>query len=209
MPYSSSLQQLQQFCDQLGTDDIVHNPNYVHGLVFAVCACPEIPMPEQWFPWVVKLPGSIDAKKVDELSDILMLMLKEQLSAMRDNTVSLPDSCIYQSHPEQHQLWMQGLVAGHGLLEGTWQQAWSQAEVSKTVQKDLTRCLRMFTTFANTELAVQQANQRGAEGFAEKLPQLAQSVQPILRDYVRLAGDLAKHLPNQFEVYQDKLPTLN
>ena len=52
--------------------DIVSHPNFknvlpnayhVDGMIFAVAAAPEIPMPEQWMPWLIQ---SSDSKLVDK-----------------------------------------------------------------------------------------------------------------------------------------------
>ncbi|MBE1300911.1 MAG: UPF0149 family protein [Alteromonadaceae bacterium] len=210
----SSLSDLRQFYSNSDATDIVHPPAYVHGLIFSVCASPEIPMPEKWFPWVVKNQGVIDSKQIDLLSDILMKMLQEQLSAMRDEKVQFPSEFQFAADADAHQQWMRGLVYGHGLMEKTWSNAWElmmqkAPERSNEFHSNLTRCLRMFTTFADPQLAVQQAEQRGVSDFAQKLPQLAESMSVILLDYVKLSGELVEFIPNQFEVYQDELPKFN
>lgn len=107
--------------------NLLHPPFYIRGLLFAVCASPDIPMPEQWFPWIIKDSGNIDAEQVNQLSDLLMNMLKEQLQAMRDDKVSLPDDCQYPQQQQNLQDWLTGLLAGHSLLEKSWQQGWDRS----------------------------------------------------------------------------------
>ena len=106
---------------------------------------------------------------------------------------------------------MTGLTTGHSMLENVWQEAWQTMidkapESSEVFAKDLSRCLRMFTTFADINLAIEQATQRGTDNFAEQLPILAKSISNCLRDYVRLSGDLVSYLPNQFDTFQKQRP---
>lgn len=210
----SSLKTLENFYDYQDNSSIFQSPFYIRGLLFAVCASPDIPMPEQWFPWVVKQGGEIQSHQIDKVANILMQMLKEQLQAMRDEKVQLPADCHFESVENQNdhlQQWMTGLTTGHSLLESVWQEAWQammekQADVSEVFAKDLSRCLRMFSTFADIELAIKQAEQRSAENFKEQLPVLAKSISNCLRDYVRLSGDLVSFLPNQFDTFQKQMP---
>ena len=73
--------------------DIVSHPNFknvlpnayhVDGMIFAVAAAPEIPMPEQWMPWLIQSSDSkLVDKDVDELADTLMNGLRAHLDFMR------------------------------------------------------------------------------------------------------------------------------
>jgi len=207
----NSLKTLQQFCSWKNNQDIFQSPYYIRGLLFAVCASPDIPMPEQWFPWVVKQGGEIQSSQVDKVASILMQLLKEQLQSMRDDKVVLPADCHFGEHTEKLAMWMSGVTAGHGLLESVWQEAWQamidkQPESSDRFAQDLSRCLRMFSTFADIDLAVLQARQRGTANFEEKLPILAKSLSGCLKDYVRLSGELVSFLPNQFDTFQQNMP---
>lgn len=211
---SDSLESLQRFCEHEDFSDVMHDANYIRGLLFAVCASPEIPMPEQWFVWIINNSGQLKDSDVNKLSDLLINLLREQLQCMREEKVHLPSDLTYENSQEALQRYMSGLVAGHGLLESHWDNAWQsmlneKPEDSKLLYEDLMRCLKMFTTFANTKMAIEQATARGQDNFAQSLPALSQSLSTILQDYVRISGQLVSYLPNQFEVYQDKLPTLN
>lgn len=213
MLQADSLKSLEQFYHWQNNQDIFQSPLYIRGLLFAVSASPDIPMPEHWFPWVVKTGGEINSQQVDKVANILMQLLKEQLQAMRDNKINLPADCHYQ-HGEQNQAlqqWMGGLIAGHGLLEKVWQEAWqammtAQPDDSEQFSKRLTRCLRMFTTFADIQLAVQQAQERGNEDFEQNLPLLAKSLSGSLQEYVKLSGELVNYLPHQFDTFQQNMP---
>lgn len=210
----NSLKTLENFYSYQDNASIFQSPYYIRGLLFAVCASPDIPMPEQWFPWVVKQGGEIQSHQIDKVANILMQLLKEQLRAMRDEQVQLPADCHFGSSDDKDshlQEWMTGLTTGHSLLESVWQEAWQamidkQPDVSEVFAKDLSRCLRMFSTFADIQLAIKQAEQRGAENFVQQLPVLAKSISNCLRDYVRLSGDLVNFLPNQFDTFQKQMP---
>ena len=73
--------------------DIVSLPNFenvlpstyqVDGMIFAVASAPEIPMPEQWMPWLIQSGDSkLVDKDVDKLADALMNGLRAHLDFMR------------------------------------------------------------------------------------------------------------------------------
>lgn len=210
----NSQQALEAFCNHPDNQSIFQSPTYIRGLLFAVCSAPEIPMPEHWFPWVVAQSGDIQSAQVNRVSNILIQLLKEQLQAMHNEQVHLPADCHYGEHTEALEQWMTGLTAGHSLLEKVWQNAWQemlnkQPEQSQSFATDLTRCIRMFSTFANTDLATTQALERGNDDFKSKLPVLAKSLSGTLKEYVKLSGDLVNFLPNQFETFQEKLPKIH
>ncbi|HAA99574.1 MAG TPA: hypothetical protein DCE29_17010, partial [Alteromonas macleodii] len=35
-------------------ENVLPNAYYVDGMIFAVASAPEIPMPEQWMPWLIQ-----------------------------------------------------------------------------------------------------------------------------------------------------------
>ena len=190
---------------------VLHDYDYIQGLVFAVCAAPEIPMPEQWLVWVFKQRGQLSsAAQADALTDTLMTMMQQQLKQMRDESVQFP--CHYQysevqgSEPGQ---WLSGLLAGHSQLEDVWQTAWnrmadSEAQQMSTMQRDLKHCLMMFSTFADIPLAVKQAQQRSNQGLIERLPQIFLSLPDALKKYVDLSGQLVGFMPDQFETFSKR-----
>ena len=208
---NSALKTLDNFLGHQHNAVIFQSAHYIRGLLFAVCTSPDIPMPEQWFPWVVKQGGQIQSQQVDKVASILMQLLKEQLQAMRDEKVQLPADCHFGEQDEHLAQWMTGLTSGHKLLEPIWQEAWQvmldkHPSLSETFAKDLSRCLRMFSTFADLPLATQQAKARGVDNFSQQLPVLAKSLSNSLRDYVRLSGELVSFLPNQFDTFQQNMP---
>ncbi|WP_232359704.1 UPF0149 family protein [Paraneptunicella aestuarii] len=180
--------------------------------MFAISSAPEIPMPDVWLPWVVKGQGKIGDKDVDQLTSLLLALLKSRLNEMRDEQFFLPEGCTYTSDKNSSdalELWLTGLLFGHQQLEGVWQDAWKHIqnkapdELPK-LQRDLSHCLRMFSTFANPQLAIEQARQRGNPELEGKLPIIFKSFPKALKQYVDIAGKLVGYIPNQFEMYEEK-----
>ena len=56
---------------------------YAEGVIFAVASSPEIPMPEEWMPWVIEQSGShsISKDQADDMADGLMKVLRDALDA--------------------------------------------------------------------------------------------------------------------------------
>lgn len=191
---------------------ILPSPYKADGMVFAVAACPEIPMPEQWMPWLIQQSSDILVDKdVNVLADALMNNLRAHLRCMRDERAALPRACVFNENtqlPATVAQWLEGLLYAHQQLENVWQQAWQKfCEDSKIEQgqelpeKRLSRCLKLFSTLANVELAMQSRNALQAQQLKENLPMLWKQLPAILNDYVCLAGQLASALPNQFETF--------
>lgn len=208
----------------------------VDGMIFAVAACPEIPMPEQWMPWLIQSGASrlVDSD-VDILADTLMNGLRSHLDYMRKGRIALPPYCVdaieFKDDTKRPSYalsqWLTGLLFVHKNVESVWQHAWQQAEKKKgsasmgsSEQEDnreqpdkseppdarLTRCLKMFSTLANIELAYQQRRAEHVTQLSEHLPLLMQQLPALLKDYTSLAGDLACALPNQFETFTRSQP---
>ncbi|NDW13988.1 UPF0149 family protein [Alteromonas genovensis] len=191
----------------------------VDGMIFAVAACPEIPMPEQWMPWLIQSGSSrlVDSD-VDILADTLMNGLRSHLDYMRQGRIALPPYCVdgVESKGDTKRpsyalsQWLTGLLFVHKNVESVWQNAWQQAEKKESnaetgsgepPEARLTRCLKMFSTLANIELAYQQRRADQVAQLSENLPLLMQQLPALLKDYTNLAGDLACALPNQFETF--------
>lgn len=210
---------LRYWCEE-ALPGVLYSEDYVKGLVFAVAAAPEIPMPEQWLPWVFKQHGQLrDIQQADALTDTLMRALQQQLKAMRDNDLALP---AHYSFPEIEpdgagqapvSVWLSGVLAGHQLLHDVWLQAWqNMLDHSDNVaekQRDLSHCLRMFSTFADVSAALQEAERANNPQLAEKLPQIFPALPRALEKYVSLSGELAQYLPQQFETFSVPNPLRN
>lgn len=200
-------QKLSQMCNG-ELKDILHSEDFIHGLIFAVCSAPEIPMPEQWLVWVFNQRGQLSSpEQADALTDVLMSLMQSQLRDMRDENISFPSQYAY--HAEQDtdaSQWLSGLLAGHSHLEEVWQTAWDrmadkQPEEMRNMQRDLKHCLMMFTTFADVPMAIQQAKGKGNDALVERLPQIFNSLPDALKKYVGLSGALVGYMPDQFETF--------
>ncbi len=185
---------------------------HIDGLMFAVSAAPEIPMPEAWLPLVVKNQGDISQQDVDQITSLLLELLKSRLTDIRDERFLLPQECDYTADGDNQalKLWLTGLLFGHQQLEGIWQDAWQQMldkdpDAQPDLKRDLSHCLRMFSTFADPQLAVSQAEQRGNSELSAKLPIIFQSFSKALKQYVDISGKLVGYIPNQFEMYQEPI----
>jgi uncharacterized protein len=198
---------LPYYCDHL-LKGILHPIEYVQGLVFAVAAAPEIPMPDKWLLWVFKQHGQItDIQQADKLTDLLMKELQRQLQLMRTNSIELPQHFAFPSSNDAPvSIWLTGLLAGHSLLETVWQDAWDRVEKQApeqlpSMQKNLRHCLSMFTTFADISFARNQAIQQSNHDLEAQLPTIFLSLTDALQTYVRLSGVLVDFMPDQFETF--------
>lgn len=204
---------LRDLCDSATLRDVVHPYPFIQGLIFAVAAAPEIPMPEQWLPWAIKTSNQLTSvEQADNLTDVLMKVLQQQLKNMSAEKIQLPQGITFtQKGPEKSAVaqWCQGILFGHSQLEPVWQAAWNKMKLSEEaqiqqLQKDLRHCLYMFTTFADIPLAVKQAESRGNDQLLNILPKIFLSFPQTLKTYVALSGRLVDFLPNQFETFEQK-----
>lgn len=182
------------------------------GFIFAIAAAPEIPMPERWMPWLIRSgQGSLRSGDVDIIADHLMGCLRQHLDAMRNEKVALPPACRWkkaasQAVPATLSRWLKGLLAAHHYVETDWQKVWDESGASETdaaARADrLKRALRLFSTLADVDMALRARTPEQAVTLQENLPLLWRQLPEQLGDYVRLAGELAGMLPNQFETFQ-------
>lgn len=201
---------LQQMCQSEDWQGILHPYHTIRGIVFAAASAPEIPMPETWFPWVIKHSGTISEMQIQELSSALLELLQQCLKKMRDNEFSLPEECEFNETElsnEPLRQWLTGLLLAHKNLQGVWQDSWDKMvekspESCAKLQQDLSHCLRMFSTFADAELALVQAQQRGNDKLESVLPKIFLSFPKALKQYVDISGELVTYIPNQFETFE-------
>ncbi len=198
---------------------VILSPAHVDGMIFAVAATPEIPMPEQWMPWLIQSSGSqlID-KDVDILADTLMDGLRAHLSFMRNEKSPLSKDLLTPidtndgPRPTVELInWLNGLLQIHQRVEPIWQNAWDRLSKQAVLQDGepnsespdarLSRCLKLFSTLANVELALKYRTPEQAEDLSNNLPLLIKQLPSILTDYTQIAGELANALPNQFETF--------
>lgn len=207
-----ALTKLSQLCEG-ELSHVLHSQDFIRGLVFAVCASPEIPMPEQWLVWVFNQRGQLSSnEQADGLTDVLMTMMQNQLREMRDEQIRFPAQYCYEEKsgiPASE--WLSGLLAGHGHLEQVWQKAWNrmankQLEEMAPMQRDLKHCLMMFTTFADVPMAIKQAEQKNNHALVTSLPKIFHSIEDALKKYVGLSGALVSYMPDQFETFVQETP---
>ncbi len=212
-------QELNTLCQSEALTHALFSVDYLKGLVFAVASAPEIPMPETWLPWIFRQHGQLpDTATADKLTDLLMAMLQHQLRLMRDERVTLDktysapqDAHFIESNELPLSRWCSGVLAGHSQLEDVWNNAWQKMQNHSPqhmilAAKNLTHCLTMFSTFADLPLAYQQAQQRNnEEQFVSLLPTVFLSLEPALKTYVGLSGQLVEYLPNQFETFSQSV----
>ena len=216
--------------------DIVSHPNFknvlpnayhVDGMIFAVAAAPEIPMPEQWMPWLIQSGDSkLVDKDVDMLADTLMNGLRAHLDLMRQSKSPLPSELSEaivanggMRPSKELESWLNGLLQVHKQLEPVWQNAWNHLDkrsaknksddedkpkedkVTEPAEVRLSRCLKLFSTLANIELALSYRNDTQVAQLESNIRMLVKQLPSVLADYTRLSGELAQALPNQFETF--------
>lgn len=191
----------------------LHTQYYVEGCLLGACACPEIPLPDVWLPWVIKHHNKIEtAAQADNITDILFSYFKACLAQMNADSLTIPEYAVYsdnQKRCEALQQWCEGLLFAHSAREQFWQGAWRKMQNkdpknAPQMSKDLKHCLMMFATFANPQGAIDDARKKGAQEakvLSDNLPTIAKSLPDALRKYVQLSGKLASYLPNQFETF--------
>ncbi len=208
---TSSHQTLYALCQSPELTGILHPYETLQGLLFAVCAAPEIPMPEEWLPWVIKTRNQLSStEQADQITDVLVKLLQFHLQQMSNEHILLPRGITFTGRFEQTgslSLWCQGMLMGHKQLEPVWHHAWNKMQVTehnemRQLQKDLAHCLYMFTTFADMPLAIEQAEARGNKQLADLLPKIFLSFSQSMKTYVGLSGRLVDFLPNQFETFE-------
>ena len=215
---------IQNVVQKHADNKVLPTPVEADGMIFAVAATPEIPMPEQWMPWLIQQSGSrlIDTD-VDELADTLMNGLRAHLDFMRqglmpvDAQLFVPvDTNTGVKPSAELVLWLNGLLRVHKLVEPVWQNAWRHLDKkqnagtpddintgknNETPEVRLSRCLKMFSTLANIELALKHRNPEQAAQLKDNLALLIKQLPALIQDYIKLAGELASALPNQFEMF--------
>ena len=196
---------------------------YCRGFIFAVASCPEIPMPESWMPWLIKQDERpADNTSFDQLAEGLMDGLRQVLQAMREGDNLVPESCVWDTDAIKRTAlsdWLTGLLSAHSQVETIWQQAWSLAQQhpeqdrgilnEEDPARRLARCLKLFSTLANVELALLKRTSEQAELLNANLSKLADQLPAMAKEYVRIAGELSAVLPNQFESFTQPVAAAN
>lgn len=106
-------------------ENVLPDAYYVDGMIFAVASAPEIPMPEQWMPWLIQSSDShLVDKDVDKLADTLMNGLRAHLDFMRQEKSPMPSELNVAievqgtTRPSKElESWLNGLLHVHKQLE--------------------------------------------------------------------------------------------
>lgn len=201
---------LKQVFESSSMCNLLHSPEFVAGVILGVSTAPEIPMPEQWMPWVLKggrvtnVENTHDQKnKIDALADALIAQLQWQLSQLRANKTLLPEQFSWsddEKHQQPLQQWLRGLLFAHSECEEVWFKAWQHANINEGESR-LARCLKCFSVLADAELALSNLSGEKRDKLAKNLPILFEQLNNLLTDYAKLADELASTLPGQFEFY--------
>lgn len=185
----------------------LHSEAVVQGMIFGVCAAPEIPMPEQWMPWTFAQHQQLtDEVQIDNITAVLMQQMAVTLQEMSEGEIAFITQWEYdqvtQTVNTPCQLFLAGLLLAHEQCETTWQAAWQKlpAEEQTTQADNLTHCLNMFSTFVDVSVALERAGDN-APTLAAALPQIFAQLPDALLQYNELSGLLASYLPNQFEQF--------
>lgn len=185
----------------------LHAEDVVQGMIFGVCAAPEIPMPEQWMPWTFAQHQQLtDEAQINKITEVLMQQMAETLQDMSEGNIAFITQWEYDENSQTVntpcQLFLAGLLLAHEQCETIWQAAWQKLPAEEqTVQADnLTHCLNMFSTFVDVTVALERAGDN-ASTLATALPQIFAQLPEALMQYNELSGLLASYLPNQFEQF--------
>ncbi|GAC29926.1 UPF0149 family protein [Brumicola pallidula] len=196
--------------------NILHSRYYVEGMIFGAGVSPEIPMPDVWLPWAIKHHGQMqNNQQADVITDALFDYFKYCLQQMKDNAQCIPSYGVFADDSDKWgkssplSQWLQGLLTAHSTMESVWQNAWQSMQDKNpknapVLAKKLKHSLGMFSTFADVELAIEQAKKRGQTDFDNKLSLIVQSLPDAFNTYVLISGVLASYLPNQFENFVQK-----
>lgn len=202
---------LNSLYQNTASKNLLHSQFYVEGVILGAACCPEIPMPNIWMPWLFKQQRRQLGEP--ELTDCLFAFFKDCLNEMRQGTLSLPKYISYKDvtaadfKPQDNEPlkdWCRGILTAHGATESSWQTAWSRMQESHPTKapvfaKELKHCLKMFSTFSDPLKTIEQSPT--PDELKKHLPVIANSLRASLISYVRLSGELASYLPNQFETF--------
>ena len=191
----------------------LHAEDVVQGMIFGVCATPEIPMPEQWMPWTFAQHQQLcEEAQINKITEVLMQQMAETLQDMSQGNIAFITQWEYDENSQTVntpcQLFLAGLLLAHEQCEAMWQAAWQKLPTEEqTVQADnLTHCLNMFSTFVDVTVALERAGDN-ASTLAAALPQIFAELPEAIMQYNELSGLLARYLPNQLEQFANPFST--
>ena len=178
-------------------------------------------------PWLIQSSDSkLVDKDVDKLADTLMNGLRAHLDLMRQSKSPLSSELTeaievkgVMRPSKELESWLNGLLQVHKQLEPVWQNAWNHLDkrsaqntsddknkleedkLAEPAEARLSRCLKLFSTLANIELALSYRNETQVAQLESNIHMLVKQLPSVLADYTKLSGELAQALPNQFETF--------
>ena len=76
---SPSHASLSSLCESEELLGVLHPYAFIQGIIFAVAAAPEIPMPEKWLPWAIKTSNQLTSNdQADKITDILIAIVGQE-----------------------------------------------------------------------------------------------------------------------------------
>lgn len=187
---------------------VIYSSEYISGMIFAIAACPELPMPNHWLPLVFKSPPERAKEfEINQLFDDLMSLFKVQLLDIQCSKIGLPAKCgsnDNESSDTSIAQWCKGFVFAHSNNQSCWQRAWdiksSDSELSKVYSKDLSRILKLTSTLADFTFALEQRQEPQRKALLDNKISLHKSLIPCLKEYLVIAEELSKVLPENIEL---------
>lgn len=209
--YHTVLQRVRNHSHHSHFKSAVVSSEYISGVVFACAACPDIPLPNEWLPLLFRHPPErTSASQVDEFCDHVMALFKCQLLDIQNAEAGLPDSCILASEEDgvsPLSEWCKGFLAAHQSNEPKWQRGWelyvaTNCDDEPERKRALIRCLKLLSTFADLSFALAQRSADDKHKLLNNLDGLYQSINSCLLDYLLIADELTKVLPENIELTQ-------
>ena len=207
----SYLQALTKITDITSTPvfrQVIQPTEYISGMIFAIAACPELPMPNHWLPLVFKSPPErAKDQQINQLFDDLMSVFKVQLLDIQSSEIGLPSQCVSVNNEcsdASIAQWCKGFVFAHSNNQSCWQRAWDiksdDTKLIKKYSKDLSRILKLTSTLADFTFALEQRQESQRKALLDNKLSLHKSLIPCLREYLVIAEELSKVLPENIEL---------
>ena len=211
--YKQALEKLSRTRQKSQLAQVTFSTDYIAGVVFAISASPEIPMPQEWFALTFSTqPERASQQLLNEYCDDLIELFKAQAIDIQNRHIWHPphthdEPALTRDSTLAH--WCRGFLFAHKHLEAQWRRGWhlvSQKEPAKVVEFDrtLTRVLKLASTLADFEFALQQRQAPQRQQLTASRHQLIASLASCLREYIVIAESLSMVLPEirEFETQE-------
>ena len=192
-------------------ENVLPSAYQVDGMIFAVASAPEIPMPEQWMPWLIQSSDShLVDKDVDKLADTLMNGLRAHLDFMRQDKSPLPGQLTETSEihgtarpSKELESWLNGLLQVHKQLEPVWQNAWNHWE-KQSEKSEVDKEVNLENVFDDIDVfSSDEDNSNTSRLSASTIEQLFEDTKYNLKSVKETKlvniGNSIDHLPNEMK----------